>query len=156
MQLKRAPLAVLTLAAACLDPGAPVLSPRDVDPPVVKRMVPDFTPGTVQTISRDTEIEIEFNEPMELRSLRPGISVVRNREPVALTVAAANVDPRLETDFAVTARPTPGTLADGGTDPDGGRWLPNVTYTLTLNTLLTDTEGNALAGDVTVRFQAAP
>ncbi len=149
-------------AVGCLEPNAPSLAAKDEEPPVVTATVPSFDGGVAQTIGRDTELSITFSEPMDPRSIRPGVNVIRGRDSVALVVAAdriysdAGEQVVQNGEYNVTAKPEILPLADGGVDPNGGRWAANAQYTLILRTLLTDTEGNALAEEIRVPFRTGP
>lgn len=132
--------------AACLEPGDPILAARDTDPPDVVSTEP--SPGG--TVPANGTLEILFSETMDVRTLRPGISVFEGRVevPLKLTVPPA---PDVGEDIERGDVPYPVTV---GTE--AGTFTPGTAYTLVLRTSLTDQEGNPLAQEVRVPFRTAP
>ncbi len=140
--------------AACLEPGAPLLARLDETPPSVLSTVPPITDGgTLSSLPAGSPIEITFSEEMDIRTLRPGISVLkRNRVPpeeLSLLVTVPPPGPPLVQDldrpYLVRVYPNGQTLL-----PD------NTNYSLVLRTLLADAQGNALPEEIQIRFRITP
>lgn len=148
-----AAIATLVAASACLEPGLPVLAARDTEPPLLLSTIPAADGGT---LDKDTPFEIVFSEPMEPRSIIPGITVLKGMTSVPLLVAAETADPNSDAEFHVTVRPSGPEPTDGGTSPTPASWEGNTQYTLVLSTLLSDTQGNALTEEIRVSFRTAP
>ncbi len=119
----------------CLEPGEPILETRDTNPPVVK----EVDPPADSTISTTQEIRITFSEPMDERTVRPGILLLQDNTaiPVVITVPVDNgVPDQVEqvdlpwTVLVVPEAPLPATSS----------------FRIILDSVLTDTEGNTLAG----------
>lgn len=134
--------AVLSLAG-CLDPGDPVLSVRDTNPPRVQSTEPTRN----GTIASDGTLSITFSETMDDRSLRPGIAVFAGLEEVALRVL---VPPPLEGSEDIERGDIPYTVKVGAAE---GAFTPNSPFTLVLRPSLTDYEGNALPEEVRIPFR---
>lgn len=137
--------ALLSLAG-CLDPGDPVLSVRDTDPPEVQ----STDPAANAQIASDGSLEITFSEYMDVRTLRPGIAVFYGRDevPLSITVPAPTEGDedveRGDIPYAVTVKAT------------SGAFTPNASFTLVLRTILSDYEGNTLTEEVRVPFRTGP
>ncbi|MGQ0508375.1 MAG: Ig-like domain-containing protein [Myxococcaceae bacterium] len=136
---------VLCLLAltGCLVPGSSTIGLRDVSPPVLLRTIPAADAGV---LDKTRPLEIVFDEPLEPRSIIPGISVLQGETPVALVVAAETSDPYSDAEFHVTVQPG---SPDAGVQP----WAASTSYQLILNTLISDTEGHTLAAEIRQPFQ---
>lgn len=130
-------------AIGCLTPADPVLGREDTVAPTVVRTKPA---ANDPAFAKDGELEVTFSESMDLRTLGPGIALQSGQALLAVTVTIQapnrNEDDPSPADipYIVRARPIAGAL------------LPATPYELVLNTLLTDTEGNALAQELRVPF----
>jgi len=134
---------VLLGFTGCLSPGGQGLSSRDQEAPRVAQT----EPGPGSRLPREGALQITFSEPMDERSLAPGIALLFGNQEVPLEffVPATRIpEPVLRGPFTVTARPRDGKLQ--GDAP----------YTLVLRTLLTDTAGNPFSEEVRVSFFTLP
>lgn len=130
-----AALALGALAGACLEPGNPYLAERDNEPPRFVESIPE--PGGV--FDKDAPILVTFSEEMDIRSLRPGIWLVKEQERVPVIIEVPEDDAVPE---AAQQSDIPYTISVRGAEP----LEPNAEYLLVLDTVLTDTEGNQLVG----------
>lgn len=131
--------------AGCLDPGDPVLGVRDTNPPKVVSPVP----GEAVQIASNGTLEITFSEFMDVRTLRPGITVLASSGEVPLTItvpAPTEGDDIEHGDIPYTVKAT----------ATSGAFSPNASYTLVLRTILSDYEGNPLPEEVRVLFRTGP
>jgi hypothetical protein len=131
--------------AGCMVAGDSPLSPRDNAPPTIRETLP---PDLGQ-IPRNQPIKIIFSEPMDPRSIRPGINLYLGKEqvPLQLEIPPPGLDPdpvAIAQPWEVTGRPTGGLLASDST------------YTLFLRTVLTDTAGNPLDREEKITFFTSP
>lgn len=137
---------------ACLDPDKPYLAKEDEVAPTVVRSKPAI--GTVTDIVNPSDpLVVVFSEEMDVRSLRPGISVRRDNADIEIDVFAqgdGGVATNSEADFTGQDRPYSVAVRRTG----GALWETTGSYILRLNTLLIDTEGNPLAQQIDIRFQA--
>ncbi len=133
--------------AACLEPGEPFLAAADTDPPDVV----STEPGAGGTLGADGALHILFSERMEARTLRPGIAVFSGRAEVPLEVTVP-AEPEGEDGYERGDVPSTVTVRAAS----GSAFSPGTAYTLVLRTLLTDTQGNALAQEVRVPFRTSP
>ncbi|MET0401257.1 MAG: Ig-like domain-containing protein [Cystobacter sp.] len=144
--MRRMLLLGLLGCAACLEPGESPLAPADTKPPEVVSTEP-ATGGTVGTTGT---LRVLFSERMDARTLRPGIAVFEGRTEVALEVTVpAGSEQQDEVERGDI--PFPVTLSAAS-----GALQRNTAYTLVLRTLLTDSQGNALAREVRVPFRTEP
>ena len=144
--MSRVLLVGLLGTSACLEPGEPFLAARDTDPP---DMV-STEPGPGGTVPPDGTLQILFSEPMDVRTLRPGLAVFMGRAevPLRLTVppvsgVAGDIE-RGDVPYTVTV------------SAEAGPFERGTAYTLVLRTSLTDLEGNPLPQEVRVPFRTAP
>lgn len=148
------PCSLLVVGAACLSPGEPFLAPMDGVPPalVASKTVP--RPGAADaTHPASRPIVLVFTEAMDARSLASGVSLFQGdaERPIALrtppledqSVHDRAQDPDREYQVDVSVAVDAGAALVAGSD-----------YRLELSTLVTDTQGNALAEPVTIRFRA--
>lgn len=136
--------AALSSLMGCLEPGDPIYSPRDTDPPEVL----STTPVAGGTVAPGGTLRITFSETMDSRTLRPGIAVFAGRDEVALTLATPEVS---DVDADVERGDRPYTVE--ATAAEGSTLQPGTAYTLVLRDSLTDLEGNPLTGEVRVAFR---
>jgi Bacterial Ig-like domain len=144
--MRRLLLVGLLGCAACLEPGDPFLAARDTDPPDVL----STDPSAGGTVLATGTLEILFSETMDVRTLRPGISVFEGRVEVPLKLT---VPPGSDEGEDVERGDVPYTVTVG---TEAGAFVPGTAYTLVLRTSLTDQEGNPLAQEVRVPFRTAP
>jgi hypothetical protein len=138
-------LGVALGASGCLVPGEPLLNERDKIPPSIR----DTVPAELDQYPRNKALKIVFSEPMDPRSVIPGINLYLGRDqvPLALEIPLPGADPdpvALPQPWEVYARPAEGLLASDSP------------YTLYLRTILTDTAGNALEREYKVTFFTEP
>ncbi|MGA9520552.1 MAG: Ig-like domain-containing protein [Myxococcaceae bacterium] len=122
-------------ASGCLEPAAPLLEFRDTKPP----MFVEVDPAADSVLSTTPEIRVTFSEPMDERTVRPGILLLQDNTgvPVVVTVPEDNRIPD-----AVEQVEIPWTVLIVPEAP-----LPaGASFRLVLDSVLTDTEGNPLAG----------
>jgi len=133
--------------SGCLDPGRAVLSREDTVAPTVVSTKPAANEAA---FAKDAELEITFSEAMDPRSLAPGIALRTGQDLLVVTVSipapTGNEDDPNPADIPYTVRARP---------ISGARWAVTQ-YQLLLRTLLSDTEGNALAQEVSVAFTTGP
>ncbi len=122
--------------SACLEPGKPYLSPRDTDPPELVEM----SPPAGGTIEPNGFIELVFSEPMDPRSLRPGLYIVRGAERIPTTVLIP--EPREDVPLASQQVDSPYQVRVQGEVP----LRAGTRYNLVFDEVLTDTAGNQLVG----------
>ena len=101
-------------------------------------------------MSASGTLQILFSERMEARTLRPGIAVFEGRTEVPLEVTVP-AEPEGADDVERGDVPSTVTVRAGS-----GAFSRGTAYTLVLRTLLTDTQGNPLAGEVRVPFRTEP
>ena len=140
------------LLAACLDPEKPYLSVEDGAPPVLMQSRPARGGAILDILPANDPLALVFSEELEVRSLRPGISVRKDNKDVDITVFAQGDGGTATNTYDFTGRDKP--YAVGIRRSNGLLWETTGTYTLRLNTLLIDTEGNALEEEIDIRFQA--
>ena len=131
--------------AGCLEPGDPLLATRDRTPPTVRETLP----GDLERHARTRPLRFVFSEPMDPRSVRPGISFLLGRDqvPLEIEIPPPGPDPApvaIAQPWEVVALPASGSLE------------PDSTYTLSFRTILTDTAGNALEREHRVTFFTLP
>jgi hypothetical protein len=144
--MRRLLLGGLLGCAACLEPGDPFLAARDTDPPDVV----STEPSAGGAVPANGTLEILFSETMDVRTLRPGISVFEGRVEVPLKLT---VPPGADMGEDLERGDVPYTVTVG---TETGAFAPGTAYTLVLRTSLTDQEGNPLAQEVRVPFRTAP
>lgn len=142
---------IAVACAACLEPGKPNLTAEDTTAPTLLRSMPARLATTDVVAPRDTLIVV-FSEAMDVRSLRPGITVRKDNKDIDIDVfpngdggVASN-----DEDLSGADRPYP----VGVKRADNAPWETSGTYTLRLSTLLIDTEGNPLSEGIDIRFRA--
>ena len=141
------------LLPGCLDPDKNAyLSYEDQTPPVLVQSRPARGTAIPDVIRADEPIALVFSEELDVRSLRPGIGVRKDNKDVEITVFAQGDGGTATNTYDVTGRDKP--YAVGVRRAGGLNWETTGTYTLRLNTLLIDTEGNQIEGEVDIRFQA--
>lgn len=138
-------LGLALCGSGCLVAGDSPLGPRDKAPPTIRETVP---PDLGQ-IPRSQPIRIIFSEPMDPRSVRPGINLFLGRDQVPLNLEIP--PPGLDPDPVAIAQPWEVTGS-----PTGGLLASDSTYTLFLRTVLTDTAGNALEHEEKITFFTLP
>ena len=136
-------LGAVACAHGCLEPGRPYLNEKDSVPPSVVKVVPERG----QSVTKDTTIEITFTEAMDLRSLRPGIGLLRGPAEVETTMRISGPGPVPE-DIEQSDVPFRVQVIPRYPDGDAGVLIGGVQYTIELRTLLTDSEGNRLSDDL--------
>lgn len=129
----------------CLVAGDSPLPQRDKSPPAIRETLP---PDLGQ-IARSQPIRIIFSEPMDPRSIRPGINLYLGRDPVPLNLEIP--PPGLDPDPVAIAQPWEVTGSS-----TGGLLAPDSTYTLFLRTVLTDTAGNPIEREEKITFFTLP
>ena len=135
-------LGLLLALTGCLEPGGQGISYRDQDPPRVSQT----DPAANGRVAKTGVIQITFSEPMDDRSLAPGIALLSGTQNVPLQVYLPPTnapEPVLRGPFTVTVQPTAPLAGDAP-------------YTLVLKTLLADTAGNPLPEEVRVGFFTLP
>ncbi|MFL5318247.1 MAG: hypothetical protein ACJ790_01225 [Myxococcaceae bacterium] len=141
------------LCASCIDPGKPVLAYKDKSAPTVLRSKPARVTGLTDTVNPRDQLVVVFSEEMDVRSLRPGISVRKDNKDVEIDVFAdgdGGTATNNTEDFQDLDKPYPVGIRRTG----GVLWETTGIYTLRLSTLLIDTTGNALEEETDIRFQA--
>ncbi len=128
-------VAVLAVGGfGCLEPGDPVLESRDTTPPTVV----EVNPAADSLISTTPQFRVTFSEPMDERTVRPGILLLQDTTgiPVVVTVPEDNLVPdAVEPDFPWTVLIVPEAPLPTG-----------ASFRLVLDSVLADREGNPLAG----------
>lgn len=136
-----AALAALALAG-CLSTGSPYYPQMDTKRPTITSIDPPMGDiaggdGGIPTLTSGQIITVTFDEPMDLDSLRPGITVrdaMRQEQPLLVSVDPANQGGPTAADYDL---PFPVHLASTS------GFVPGV-YQLILRELLIDQQGNTL------------
>lgn len=149
------PFAAALVLSACLEPGAPYLSYEDQAPPALLQSRPARGGATDDILKADEAVALVFSEELDVRSLRPGISVRRDGKEVEIVVFAQGDGGVATNTYDFTGRDKP--YAVGIRRVNGQLWdTGRPAYIVRLNTLLIDTEGNALEEQIDLRFEASP
>lgn len=148
-------LGAVVLAASCLEPEKPYLSFEDQAPPALIQSRPARNTSSDDILKADEAVALVFSEELDVRSLRPGISVRRDGKDVDVIVFAQGDGGTAFNTYDFTGRDKP--YAVGIRRINGLQWeTGRPAYIVRLNTLLIDTEGNALPEQIDLRFEATP
>ena len=124
-----------SLCAGCLEPDRPHLAFRDT----VRPTLLETDPAEGGLLELEGALLLTFSEKMDDRSLVPGIWLLQGSERVPLQI---EIPPEDDIPNAVEQTDSPWTVR--------ARWLtalePGTDYTVVLDSVLTDTEGNQLEG----------
>ena len=137
--MKRVSLLFACFVLGCLEPNrdAAYLAKLDDMAPQLVRTQP-LANGNAFSVAKETEFTLVFSEPMDSRTLRPGIVVLQGLQELNLIISVPpDETPRMsdpDFEYHITVKP----VLDDNVTP-----LPPGTYQLVLRTLLADAQGNA-------------
>jgi hypothetical protein len=152
--VRRALLLPLLFASGCLEPGKPYLSYEDQAPPTLVSSRPTRGTTVDDLLKANEPVTLVFSEELDVRSLRPGISVRRGGQEVDIVVFAQGDGGVATNTYDFTGRDKPYSV--GVKRANGLNWeVGTPSYIVRLNTLLIDTEGNAIEEQIDLRFQAS-
>lgn len=146
-------LLLLVITPGCLEPAKPYLAYEDQVPPTLVQSRPTRGATVDDLLKANEPVTLVFSEELDVRSLRPGISVRRGGVELDIEVFAQGDGGVAANTYDFTGRDKPYSV--GVKRVNGLRWdVGTPSYTVRLNTLLIDTEGNALEEQIDLRFQA--
>jgi hypothetical protein len=143
-------IALLLGGTGCLEPHGAYLAKMDELPPTVVSSSPVPLTGAAPAVALAERFLVTFSELMEPRSLRGGIQLFQGTSQVALTLTLPTPDP-LEDGIDRGDQPY-----EVGFAPTSGVLQANRRHTVVYSTVITDTEGNALANEVRISFMTQP